>query len=602
MITKMMDCDLLVLGAGGSGLVAGCRAFDLTKKKVIILEKTPKPAGCTYFASGMGESGPIKDSKWQKDAGVKVNEDPQDLSGQFFDWIVTAIGEEESRKFWSVSTSGQGMFGAGAIRNPDRTEKYKDLPDHSIGPGRWGSWVVDHLTDYCKKKGITLLTETRARKFLKDDKGKVSSCIAETKDGQLVINFKACIIAAGGYGANLELLKKYYPKQFANPGIMHSLCPPSLTGDGILAAEEIGARIDPTIRGMNFPGGFFGDGMSRHPWRTGLQPLTSGKAVIINKDGKRWMNEGGGMGGGSGDGYIGDQRDGVGIAIVDSVIVEAANSQKGGGMGMGQDKTTLLEDLEMECSMDDAGASGDHSKKADSLVELALKMKIDPRALVDTIERYNKFCETGKDLDFGKPAQNLQAIKKPPFYAVYCHRWKQSTKGRNGICVNDRCQVLNAKGEVIPGLWASGDGCTIFGGFMIGSQTQGNWTEEETKYRTALSKALAQAASGSPDANAMGAGGPGMMGGMPGAQGGAPGAQGGAPGAGSAGGQGAPGAQGGAAGAGGSSGAARMMMMQEPADSADIFKGKGSPCGGLGPAFLTGFIAGTFASKYLKEL
>ena len=486
MITKMMDCDLLVLGAGGSGLVAGNRAFDLTGKKVIILEKTPKPAGCTYFASGMGESGPIKDSKWQKDAGVKVNEDPQDLSGQFFDWIVTAIGEEESRKFWSVSTSGQGMFGAGAIINPDRTEKYKDLPDHSIGPGRWGSWVSDHLSERCKKVGITLLTSTRARKFLKDDRGKVSSCVAETKDGQLVINFKACIIAAGGYGANLELLRKYYPKQFTNPGTMHSLCPPSLTGDCILAAEEIGARIDPTIRSMNFPGGFFGDGMSRHPWRTGLQPLTSGKCVIINKDGKRWMNEAGGMSGGSSDGYIGDQRDGVGIAIVDSSIVEAANSQRSGGMGMGQDKTTLMEDLEMECAMDEAGASGDHSKRADSLVELALKMKIDPRAFVDTIERYNKFCETGRDLDFGKPAQNLQPIKKAPFYAVYCHRWKQSTKGRNGICVNDKCQVLNSKGEVIPGLWASGDGCTIFGGFMIGSQTQGNWTEEETKYRTAL--------------------------------------------------------------------------------------------------------------------
>ena len=73
-------------------------------------------------------------------------------------------------------------------------------------------------------------------------------------------------------------------------------------------------------------------------------------------------------------------------------------------------------------------------RKADTLVELALKMKVDPRALVDTIERYNKFCETGKDLDFGKSAQMLQPIKKPPFYAIFGNRWSQSTKGRNGIC------------------------------------------------------------------------------------------------------------------------------------------------------------------------
>ena len=628
MITKMMDCDLLVLGAGGSGLVAGNRAFDLTGKKVVILEKAPKPAGCTYFASGMGESGPIVDSKWQKDAGVKVNEDPQDLSGQFFDWLVTAT-KGEAEKFFYVAKAGQGMFGrAGGISFPlnspsgvDRYEKYWKLPDHTIGPGRMGSWVVDNLSAYCKKKGVSLLTSTRARKFITDDKGKVTAVLADTSDGQLLVNCKACIIAAGGWGANKELLRKYYPKQY-NGGKFHSLCPPYLTGDCIFAAEEIGAYIDPTIRSLNFPGGFFGDGMMRHPWHTTLQQLQSGKAVIINLDGKRWKNEGGMGGGGENDGYIGDQRDGVGIAIVDSSIVEQVYSQKSsGGMMMGNSNRDMKEDLEMEAAWDEAGARGNHTRKADSLVELALKMKIDPRVLVDTIERYNKFCETGKDLDFGKPAQNLQKIEKPPFYAIYGNRWTQSSKGRNGICVNAKCQVLNAKGEVMPGLWASGDGCTIFGGFMIGSQSQGNWNEEETKYRTELSRALAQAASGSSSAEAMGAGGPGMTGGMPGAQGGAPGAQGGSPGAGAAGGQGAPGAgaqgtpqggmpsgtggapgaQGGASGAGGSAGAARMMM-QEPADSADIFKGKGSPCGGLGPAFLTGFIAGTFAAKYLKEL
>ena len=596
MITKIMDCDLLVLGAGGSGLVAANRAFDLTGKKVIVLEKTEKPAGCTYFASGMGESGPVKDSKWQKEAGVKVNEDPQDLSGQFFDWLVTAITEEESRKFWSVSKSGQGMFGAGNILNPDRTEKYKDLPDHTIGPGRWGSWVSDHLSERCKKVGITLLTETRAKKFLKDDKGKASAVVADTNDGQLVVNFKACVIAAGGFGANRELLKKYYPKQFSGGGKFHSLCPPSLTGDCILAAEEIGAYIDPTIRSTSFPGGFMADGFMRHPWKVSVLNLTSGKCVMINLDGKRWQNEAG-RGGGSSDGYIGDQRDGVGIAIVDSDLVEAAASQSGGGNMMmpGQSsKNTVKEDLEMEAAWDEEGAAGNHTKKADTLVELALKMKVDPRALVDTIERYNRFCETGKDLDFGKPASMLQAIKKPPFYAIFGNRWVQSTKGRNGISVNSRFQVLNAKGEVIPGLWASGDGCTIFGGFMIGSQTMGVWNEEETVARTALSRDLAQAMSASPgvEAGAPGGGPPGA-GGPGGGPGGAPGAGGQAAGARGA---GAPGGQAGSGSRGG------MMMMGERAESADILKGKGSPCGGLGPAFLSGYCAGTFAAAYLKNL
>jgi hypothetical protein len=44
------------------------------------------------------------------------------------------------------------------------------------------------------------------------------------------------------------------------------------------------------------------------------------------------------------------------------------------------------------------------------------------------------------------------------------------------------------------------------------------------------------------------------------------------------------------------------MMMAAATNSADIFKGKSSPCGGLGPAFLSGYCAGTFAAAYLKNL
>jgi hypothetical protein len=168
----------------------------------------------------------------------------------------------------------------------------------------------------------------------------------------------------------------------------------------------------------------------------------------------------------------------------------------------------------------------------------------------------------------------LQAIKKPPFYAIFGNKWSQSTKGRNGISVNSRFQVLNAKGEVIPGLWAAGDGCTIFGGFIIGTPNGGTdpLTAEETAARAALSRDLAQAFAAAPSASAPGAGGPGA---------------------------GGPGA--GAPGAGGSGGQGGMPMMGGGAQT-DILKGKSSPCGGLGPAFLSGYCAGTFAAKYLKNI
>jgi fumarate reductase flavoprotein subunit len=564
MTMKTMECDLLVLGAGGSGLVAGVRANDLSGKKVVILEKTKKPAGCTYFAGGMGESGPIRDSAWQKDAGHEVSETP-DISGQFFDWLLT---KGDAKNYFTVAKPGAaGRMGAIGMKNMEG--KYRGKPDQTIGPGRLGSWMVDTMTGICRKQGIEILTQTRARKFITDDRGRVTAVLADTSDGQLLVSCKACIVAAGGYGANKKLLRKYYPKQF-NGGKIHSLCPPAMTGDCILAAGEIGAYIDPTIRGLDFPGGFYGDGMYRHPWDTSLLALTTGKCVIVNLDGKRWKNESGTDG--DGDGYIGDQPGGVGIAIVDSNIVQALGSDGIPSMPGMETKSAdnIRADLEKEAAWDEAEASGNHTKKADSLVELALKMKVNPRVLMDTIERYNAFCETGKDSDFGKSANMLQKIEKPPFYAIFGNRWSQSTKGRNGIAVNSKFQALDSKGEVIPGLYAAGDGCTIFGGATLNYPDGGYGTISDAaeEARGALSRDLAQVFS--PDTGTSGA----PQGGMPGGTGG-------------------PGGEGGQGG---------MPMMGGGGMGGNPLETEGAPCGGLGPAFLSGYCAGTYAAAYLKDL
>jgi len=125
-----------------------------------------------------------------------------------------------------------------------------------------GSWVVNALTAACKKQGITILTETPARKLLTDKNGHVVGLLADAKDGTILINCKAVILSSGGYGANKEKCRKYYPKFFSG-GKIHSLCPPYDTGDGMDMAEEIGGYIDPTIRSTSFPGGF----MDRRPRR-----------------------------------------------------------------------------------------------------------------------------------------------------------------------------------------------------------------------------------------------------------------------------------------------------------------------------------------------
>jgi len=532
--TKVMDCDLVVLGAGGAGLVAAVKARDLTGGKVIILEKAKKPGGATYFAGGLAS---VKDSKWQKDAGHEVKES-QDITGQFFDWFVT---KGDAEKFFRVAKPEENR--QWAIYTLPRTEKYKNLPDPSIGPGRGGTFIVDKMVECCRKQGIQMLYETPARKFITDNKGKMTGVLADSIEGQVLVNCKACVIASGGFGRDFKKLKKYWPEEYNNEELF-VLCPPGVTGDGINMAEEIGAYIDQTKWSMDQAGGFFANGPIHHPYSWAVQSLMSNAMFVsINLKGKRWKNEGG-FGA-----SLATQPGSVVYSVADAEIIEAVGSQlvssgAFGPMGSAVDPDSneakamkkWKEDLEYEAALDEEGARGNHTKKADTLAELALKMDIDPLMFVETIDRYNNFCETGKDLDFGKQTQMLKPIKTPPFYAIYGHRFSQCTKGLHGIAVNSKLEVVNPKGEAMPGLYAAGDACTIYGGLIIDGPS-----------------ARRTASAGTPS---------GASGGVPSGMGGAPGA---------------------------------------PEAGVNVLSTEPSPCGGSSGAVISGYYAALGAADYLKN-
>jgi fumarate reductase flavoprotein subunit len=373
--------------------------------------------------------------------------------GGFSTWYASKVGTENYEK-------------------TARMEKFKELPDPSIGPGRGGTFLIEKMVGFCQKQGIQVFYETPAKKFITDSSGKITGVLADTKDGELQINCKACVIASGGFGRNYEKLKKYWPEEYNNKEIFF-LCPPGMMGDGIDMAEAIGAYIDQTKWKQDAAGGFMLNYPIHHPYSWALmQMMDDGKFVSINLDGKRWRNEGGAHV------TLANQPGAVAYAVADSEIAETVGSDLASGNSsdgmisrMAKDPNSneykalkkWKEDLEYEVAIDEEGTHGNHVKKANSFAELALKMQIDPAVFVETMERYNKFCETGKDLEFNKDAKHLKTIRKPPFYAIYGHRFSQCTKGLNGIAVNPNYEVLNPKGEAMPGLFAAGDTCTIYG-------------------------------------------------------------------------------------------------------------------------------------------
>jgi len=108
--------------------------------------------------------------------------------------------------------------------------------------------------------------------------------------------------------------------------------------------------------------------------------------------------------------------------------------------------------------------------RAPDLGGLAAQIGIDPRALAQTVARFNDFARKGRDEEFRRgdsaydryygdprvrPNPNLAPLARAPFYAVKIVPGDLGTKG--GLRTDARARVLRADGSVIPGLYAAGN-------------------------------------------------------------------------------------------------------------------------------------------------
>jgi hypothetical protein len=104
---------------------------------------------------------------------------------------------------------------------------------------------------------------------------------------------------------------------------------------------------------------------------------------------------------------------------------------------------------------------------ADTIEELAGKIvneyqwrSMPATALRRTVDRYNSFVDAGADADFKKPTPMFK-VAKPPFYAAW--HTPALHDSYSGIRINTTAQVLDLRGNVIPGLYCCGDSSGGFG-------------------------------------------------------------------------------------------------------------------------------------------
>ena len=480
-----VDADVVVVGAGGAGMTAAITAAA-EGKTVVILESQSMVGGNSVRATGGMNAGKTvyqDENEFGESAGVEKT--LKTAAEKYADnETITALAKTVSEQWAAYQANPTGYFdsvelmeldtmiGGKGINDPELVETLCAnsadaidwLDEHGItlhnvssfggasvkrihrpvnAEGKTvsvGSYMIPLLQENCEKAGVKMMLDTTATEILTDANGAAVGVKATGASGETVtVNAKAVVLATGGFGANLDMVVKYKPEL---KGFMTTNAP-GIQGQGIEMAQAIGAatvdmdqiQIHPTVEANTaalITEGLRGDG-----------------AILINEEGQRFIDEVG-------------TRD----------VVSAAEIAQTGSYSW----------LVVDQAMADASSViQGYIKKGYTVTgatyeELGKAMGVDAAAFAETMEKWNGCVEAKNDPDFGRTSF-ANPLNTAPYYAVKVTAGVHHTMG--GLKINANTEVLNEKGEVIPGLFAAGE---VTGGVHGANRLGGNAVADFTVF------------------------------------------------------------------------------------------------------------------------
>jgi len=361
-----------------------------------------------------------------------------------------------------------------------------------------GNGLMRSLEIAARKAGVEILLEHRMTQIYRQDPhpGPVLGIAVDHKGEELSFRaHKAVIVGTGGSTGNVGFRRMFDPRLTEEYCGLAGMPWSDQDASGELAAMVIGAslwgfynQIGEFGSNVTKPGSIGCQYNYRHlQWMpgspvfdraraTGLRVADWQDVILVNMLGRRFYDETGGQyianNYNSLDPYVqGSWRNAANLKWNPNNFLNAAlagidDGHNGGGpiwAIFDSDAVTRENWTPAPPSVDIAGG---FFFSANRLADLAEKIVIryqrvamPPQNLEETVARYNYFVESGIDQDFGKP-KPLYKIAKPPFYAAWATPVVHDT--RVGLRINAKCQVIDMKGEVIPGLYCGGESA---GGF-----------------------------------------------------------------------------------------------------------------------------------------
>jgi len=447
---KEYTADVGVIAAGPSGLAAAVQAAELGAS-VIMLEKAATVGGAANM--GMGPLG--IGTRYQREQMIDIS--VEKAFNMFMDYTHYNVDARLIKRYFSQSgetiewLEGMGVEFEGAFRYFPQSEATWHIvkTDQGIGP-RAASFMNRALYNRALELGVTVLFESPAKKILKEN-GKVVGISATDQNGNNIkINCNAAIICTGGAGANKEMIKEHTGMEYGKD--LFSFAIPGLVGDGLKMAWEAGA--DKTQMRIEMAADLGGG----EETSGGVKNIMKQPNLLVNKFGKRIMNEDFMQNTTYLSNVADHQLDKVCFSIVDSSIVKHYIKN-------GVDVTSLVTpNPDVSDFYEGIRIIRENGSKnfivADTIEDLAKQAGIDSERLAETIDDYNFFCDS-RDEEFYKDPKYLRHIYKAPFYAAAIYPGGYGTVG--GIRINENCEVCGTDYRPISGLYCAGaDSCNIY--------------------------------------------------------------------------------------------------------------------------------------------
>lgn len=467
-ITEEYEADVIVVGAGTSGLVTAKSSLD-QGLSVIVFSQSDAPvsrggSNHAIYSTKMEELGlPRTDAEpflrsQIAQYGYKVDQRKwykwYNNSEESMNWLIDIMDQTDAVLSIEMG-NGSAIDSNDPLWAPVAAHGWNDDDNPTIGMGQ--PVLVNALADMIDADDNgQVMYQITAKQLIRGGEqcgqsGRVDGVVGERAEGGYVkfTGTKAIVLATGDFSTDYEMMEKYCPDAI---DLITNWDNPSAGDSGFVA----GGLYD----GQGQKMGLWVGAAWQHIWPNGIMAASTDSAMtnmpynihsglLVGSDGKRFANEL--MGAASFGQMYQNIPGGCAYAIADSNYPEARQPWYISNMAYGDDPLTSEEVLERWDGYVESGSM----YRADTLEELIEEMGL-PETTLDTIETYNEYCANGEDEEFHKTADYLVPIETAPFYGIILSGNPQFLTVLGGLRTDENMRVCDEDDNPIEGLYNVG--------------------------------------------------------------------------------------------------------------------------------------------------